>query len=75
MSSGESAEIRIANEYAEVLVHKVMTRNGARLRIRDVRSEREVLLCPLELEALTWQTPEAFSVMLSTPFGPEDGAG
>jgi hypothetical protein len=35
-------------------------------------SGREILLCPLELEALTWQDHELFSRLLETPHGPED---
>jgi hypothetical protein len=50
----------------------VQTRNGARLRIGVPASGREILLCPLELEALTWQRHELFSGLLTTPHGPED---
>ncbi|MQA17318.1 MAG: dihydrodiol dehydrogenase [Pseudonocardiaceae bacterium] len=62
----------IGNEFSEVQVSEVRTRNGARLRIRDAKSEREILLCPLELESLTWQTSELFTTLLATPFGPEE---
>ncbi|TDC48912.1 dihydrodiol dehydrogenase [Actinomadura sp. KC345] len=62
----------IGNEFAEVHVALVRTGNGSRLRIRDARSGREILLCPVELECLTWQTPELFSRLLSTPYGPEE---
>jgi hypothetical protein len=65
--------IELANEFAEVVVSKVETRNGARLRIQATRSGHEILLCPLELESLTWQGPETFSTMLATPYGPEPG--
>ncbi|MPY85778.1 MAG: dihydrodiol dehydrogenase, partial [Actinophytocola sp.] len=30
------------------------------------------LLCPLELESLTWQTSELFTALLATPFGLEE---
>ena len=50
----------------------VPTRNGARLRISVPSSGREILLCPLELEALTWQDHDFFSRLLATPHGPED---
>ncbi|MGH3342974.1 MAG: dihydrodiol dehydrogenase [Carbonactinosporaceae bacterium] len=63
--------IVLANEFSEVVVSTVRTRNGVRLRIREAKAGREVLLCPLELESLTWQTPDTFSRLLSTPFGPE----
>ncbi|MEU5876015.1 hypothetical protein [Spirillospora sp. NPDC047279] len=56
--------ITIANEFAEVLVDRVQTRNGVRLRVRAPRSGREILLCPLELEALTRQDHDLFSRLL-----------
>ena len=64
--------IRLANEFAEVVVEQVRTRNGARLRISVPSSGREIMLCPLELEALTWQGHELYSALLRTPHGPED---
>jgi hypothetical protein len=68
--------IELANEFTEVVVERVRTRNGARLRISVPSSGRQILLCPLELEALTWQDHGLFSRLLQTPHGPEDeGAG
>jgi hypothetical protein len=64
--------IRLANEFSEVAVDLVQTRNGARLRISVPASGREILLCPLELEALTWQDHDFFARLLATPHGPED---
>jgi hypothetical protein len=64
--------IRLANEFGEVVVERVQTRNGARLRIWVPASGRSILLCPLELEALTWQDHELFSRLLATPHGPEE---
>ena len=66
--------IRLANEFTEVVVERVQTRNGARLRISVPSSGHQILLCPLELEALTWQDHELFSRLLQTPHGPEDGS-
>jgi hypothetical protein len=63
--------IGLANEFAEVLVERVHTRNGARLRISVPSTGQEILLCPLELEALTWQDHELFSRLLQAPYGPE----
>jgi hypothetical protein len=63
--------IRLGNEFSEVVVELVRTRNGARLRISVPSSGREISLCPLELESLTWQDPEFFSRLLATPHGPE----
>ena len=48
------------------------TRNGVRLEIVSPKLGRGIRLCPLELEALTWQTHETFSEFLRTPFGPEN---
>ena len=64
--------IRLANEFGEVVVERVLTRNGARLRISVPASGRQILLCPLELEALTWQDHEFFTKLLATPHGPEE---
>jgi hypothetical protein len=68
---GDEPVIRLANEFGEVVVERVPTRNGARLRISVPASGREILLCPLELEALTWQDHDLFSHLLQTPHGPE----
>jgi hypothetical protein len=64
--------VKLANEYTEVLVRKVRTRNGVRLEIVAPRLGRLIRLCPLELESLTWQPHDTFSGFLTTPFGPED---
>jgi hypothetical protein len=69
--SGPEPVIRLGNEFTEVLVERVQTRNGARLRISVPSSGHQILLCPLELEALTWQDHELFSRLLQTPNGPE----
>ena len=63
--------MRLANEFAEVEVELAETRNGVRLRIACPRSGREILLDPLELEALTWQDHSLFSSLLRQPYGPE----
>jgi hypothetical protein len=73
VSEGPSSQgaIRLGNEFTEVVVERVQTRNGARLRISVPSSGRAILLCPLELEALTWQDHEMFTQLLKTPNGPE----
>ena len=71
MSTDDRDVIRLANEFAEVELAVVDTGNGQRLEIRSPRLGRAVRLCPLELESLTWQTPEWFSALLETPLGPE----
>ena len=71
---GAEPAITLANEFAEVVVERVQTRNGARLRISVPSSGHAILLCPLELEALTWQNHELFSRLLRTPHEPQDTA-
>ncbi len=70
--------ISIGNEFAEVRVLRVETRNGSRLLVESPKSGQWVALCPVELEALTWQSTATFSAMVGNPFGPlvpEDEAG
>jgi hypothetical protein len=62
--------ITIANEFAEVRVRRVDTRNGSRLLIESPKSGQWVALDPLEMEALTWQNTATFSAMIGNPFGP-----
>jgi hypothetical protein len=62
--------ITIANEFAEVRVVRVDTRNGSRLLIESPKSGQWVALDPLELESLTWQNTATFSAMIGNPFGP-----
>jgi hypothetical protein len=70
LEPADGGAIDLANEFAAVRVRRVETRNGTRLLIESTRTGREVSLCPLELEALTWQTPATFSAMLAHPFEP-----
>lgn len=62
--------IVVGNEFAEVRVSRVETRNGARLLVESPKSGQWVALCPLELEALTWQDADTFSAMIAKPFAP-----
>jgi hypothetical protein len=62
--------ITIANEFAEVRVVRIDTRNGSRLLIESPKSGQWVSLDPLELESLTWQNTATFSAMIGNPFGP-----
>jgi hypothetical protein len=66
--SGEAIEL--GNEFAGVRVCRVETRNGSRLLIESPKSGQWVALCPLEVEALTWQAPRTFSAMIGKPFRP-----
>lgn len=60
--------ISVANEFAEVRLVKVETRNGSRVLIESPKSGQWVTMCPLELEALTWQSTTTFSAMVGNPF-------
>jgi len=71
VSSEQSEPLEIANEFATVVVRRVETRNGIRLRIESPRHQRAIDLDPLELETLTWQSHDLFSQLLRQPFGPE----
>lgn len=62
--------LTIANEFSEIRVSKVLTRNGLRLLIESPKSGQWITLDPLELESLTWQTSATFSAMVGHPFGP-----
>lgn len=62
--------ITLGNEFAEIRVARVETRNGSRLLVESPKSGQWVALCPLELEALTWQNTATFSAMIGNPFGP-----
>ncbi|AFV77213.1 hypothetical protein Theos_2221 (plasmid) [Thermus oshimai JL-2] len=64
--------IILTNEFTTVTIEKVRTGQGERVRITSPRTGYSIDLDPLELEALTWQSPETFSRLLATPFGPEE---
>jgi hypothetical protein len=61
----------VANEYAYVRVRKVRTRNGERLELSSPKLARRILLDPVQLESLTWQTPESLSSLLIDQPSPE----
>ncbi|MFG2089677.1 MULTISPECIES: hypothetical protein [unclassified Spirillospora] len=58
----------LGNEFSEIRVSLVRTRNGVRLLVEAAKSGQWVTLDPLELEALTWQGPATFSAMVGRPF-------
>jgi hypothetical protein len=72
--SSEGEPLTLGNEFAEVTVRKVRTRNGQRLEICSPKLGYAVRLCPLQLEALTWQSSDVFSGFLSNPLGPASEA-
>lgn len=65
--------LEIGNEFALVRVRRIRTRNGYRLEITSPKLGYQIRLDPLELESLTWQTPDTFARMLEHPYGPPRG--
>jgi hypothetical protein len=61
----DAAPIVIVNEFAEVEVRKVLTRNGMRLEIRSARRDTYIHLDAVALDALSWQGPEFLSRLLA----------
>jgi hypothetical protein len=61
-SVGET--ITIANEFTEVTVRRVDTRNGSRLLVTSPKSGQWISLDALEIEALTWQNAYTLAAMV-----------
>ncbi|OBJ49190.1 dihydrodiol dehydrogenase [Mycobacterium sp. 1423905.2] len=57
----------VANEFTEVQVRRVNTRNGARLLITAPKSGWWISLDALEVEALTWQNTRTLAAMVGNP--------
>lgn len=64
--------LTVGNEFTEVKIRKVFTRNGERLEIVSAKLGYAIRLDPLELESLTWQDATTFSRLLETPYGPDE---
>lgn len=62
--------ITVANEFAEVQVCRVDTRNGSRLLISSPRTGRWISLDALEVEALTRQNTRTLTAMVANSNGP-----
>lgn len=62
--------ITIANEFTEVVVRRINTRNGSRLLISAPRSGQWITLDALEVEALTWQNPRTLAAMVGNSHAP-----
>jgi hypothetical protein len=67
--------VTITNEFTSIRVRKVLTRNGEHLEIHSARLGFTIRLDPLELESLTWQTPDTFCAFLADPYGPDEVTG
>jgi len=61
---GVDGPIIIANEFADVVVSRVRTRNGMRLEIWSPRRGTRVHLDAVALDCLSYQEPETFTAML-----------
>lgn len=62
--------LTIANEFTEVEVRRVDTRNGSRLLITAPKSGRSISLDALEVEALTRQNARTLEAMVGNTDGP-----
>src|SRR5579875_948309 len=62
--------LTIANEFTEVEVRRVDTRNGSRLLITAPKSGQSISLDALELEALTRQNTRTLEAMVGNMHGP-----
>ena len=67
-SVGEA--LTVANEFTEVTVRRVDTRNGSRLLITSPRSGQWISLDALEVEALTRQNTRTLAAMVGNMNGP-----
>lgn len=63
-------EITLANEFTQVTVSRVDTRNGSRLLITADKSGRSISLDALEVEALTRQNTRTLAAMVGNVDGP-----
>ena len=65
---GES--LTVANEFTEVVVRRIDTRNGSRLLITAPRTGQWITLDALEVEALTWQNTRTLAAMVGNSYAP-----
>ncbi|MFE6610960.1 dihydrodiol dehydrogenase [Amycolatopsis sp. NPDC057786] len=69
-NEGRDPIIQIANEFTVIQVSYSSAGQRERLLVSSPRLGFQTLLDPLQLESLTWQTPEMYSKLLDTPYGP-----
>jgi hypothetical protein len=62
---GTDGPIVVANEFADVVVRRVETRNGMRLDIWSPRRGSRVLLDAVALDCLSFQEPELITQLLA----------
>ncbi len=65
VNGGTNDPILIANEFADVVVRKVETRNGMRLDIWSPRRGSRVQLDAVALDCLSFQEPELITQLLA----------
>ena len=70
LAGADGETFTVANEFAEVGVRRVETRNGSRLLIESPKSGQWITLDALELEALTWQNANTLSAMVGNMHAP-----
>jgi hypothetical protein len=64
LNSAVGEPISLANEFTEVVVRRVDTRNGSRLLVSAPKSGRWITLDALEVEALTRQNTRTLAAMV-----------
>ena len=62
---GNDGPIVVANEFADVVVRKVMTRNGVRLELWSPRRGTCIRFDAVALDVLSYQEPEFITDLLS----------
>ena len=62
--------LAVANEFTEVVVRRVDTRNGSRLLISAPKTGHWISLDALEVEALTWQNTRTLAAMVGNSYAP-----
>lgn len=65
VDGGNHGPIVIANEFADVVIRKIETRNGMRLDIWSPRRGSRVLLDAVALDCLSYQEPELISQLIA----------
>lgn len=64
-SAPTDGPIVIANEFADVVIRRVETRNGMRLDIWSPRRGSRILLDAVALDCLSYQEPELITELLA----------
>lgn len=67
---GVEGPILVANEFSDVVVNRVHTRNGQRLEIWSPRRGTRILLDAVALDCLSYQEPELITELLHRNPGP-----